>query len=112
MSIEFQLLGGNGKDERPTGNLCTPGCHVTLNGEFFEPHCVSSNSKTYHGEQWVTAEAIVYGDSIIHHVIEGDTVMTYINPVVGGGLTGLDTLKFPEGKRMTEGYISIQVSNK
>lgn len=112
MSIEFQLLGGNGKDERPTGNLCTPGSHVTMDGELFEPHCVNSNSKTYHGEQWVTAEAIVYGDSIIHHVIEGDTVMTYIKPVVGGGLEGLDTLQFPEGKRMTDGYISIQAESQ
>lgn len=112
MSIEFQLLGGNGKEERPTGNLCTPGCHVTLNGEFFEPHCVDSNSKTYHGEQWVSAEAIVYGDSIIYHLIEGDTVMTYTKPVVGGQLDGLDTLKYPEGTRMTEGYISIQAESQ
>ena len=112
MSIEFQLLGGNGKDERATGNLCTPGCHVTLNGEFFEPHCVDSNSKTYHGEQWVTAEAIVFGDSIIHHVIEGDTVMTYMKPVVGGDLPGLDTLAFPAGTRMLDGYISIQAESQ
>lgn len=112
MSIEFQLLGGNGKDERPTGNLCTPGCHVTLNGEFFEPHCVNSSSKTFHGEQWVNAEAIVFGDSIIHHVIEGDTVMTYSNPVIGGDLSGLDTLAFPAGTRMTEGYISIQAESQ
>ncbi|MFK7771009.1 MAG: DUF1080 domain-containing protein [Saprospiraceae bacterium] len=112
LSIEFQLLAGNGKDERPTGNLCTPGSHVTMKGELFEPHCVNSNSKTYHGEQWVTAEAIVYGDSIIHHVIEGDTVMTYSKPVIGGGEKGLDTLKFPEGKRMTEGYISIQAESQ
>lgn len=112
MSIEFQLLGGNGKDERPTGNLCTPGCHVTLNGEFFEPHCVNSSSKTFHGEQWVSAEAIVFGDSIIHHVIEGDTVMTYFNPVVGGDLPGLDTLAFPSGTRMIEGYISIQAESQ
>jgi hypothetical protein len=112
MSIEFQLLGGNGKEERPSGNLCTPGCHVTMNGEFFEPHCVNSTSKTYHGEQWVTAEAIVYGDSIIYHVIAEDTVMTYSKPVVGGDLTGLDTMAYPEGTRMTEGYISIQAESQ
>lgn len=112
LSSEFQLLAGNGKDERPTGNLCTPGSHVTLKGELFEPHCVNSSSKTYHGDQWVTAEAIVYGDSIIYHLIEGDTVLIYSKPVIGGGLNGLDTLKFPEGKRMTEGYISIQAESQ
>ena len=111
LSIEFQLLGGNGSDERNTGNLCTPGCHVTLNNKLEKQHCINSNSKTYHGEQWVNAEAIVLGDSIIHHVIEGDTVMTYFNPVIGGALGGLDTLQFPEGKPMTKGYISIQAES-
>ena len=32
VSIEVQLLGGNGTDERPTGNLCTPGTHVVMDG--------------------------------------------------------------------------------
>ncbi len=27
-ALEVQLLGGTGKGERPTGNLCTPGTHV------------------------------------------------------------------------------------
>ena len=111
LSIEFQLLAGNGSDERATGNLCTPGCHVTMKGELFTPHCVSSDSKTYHGEKWVTAEAIVYGDSLIYHLIEGDTVMRYTNPVIGGKLKGLDTLRFPTGTPMTEGYISIQAES-
>ena len=111
VSIEFQLLGGNGKDDRPTGNLCTPGCHVTIEGELFTPHCVNSNSKTYHGEQWVTAEAVVLGDSIIHHIIEGDTVISYTKPIIGGELTGLDTIQFSEGTPMTEGYISIQAES-
>ena len=112
LSVEFQLLAGNGKDERTTGNLCTPGSHVTLNGELFMPHCVNSTSKTYHGDQWVTAEAIVYGDSIIHQLIEGDTVLTYSNVVIGGGLSGLDTLKFPEGNSMLDGYTSIQAESQ
>ncbi|MEM6965237.1 MAG: DUF1080 domain-containing protein [Bacteroidota bacterium] len=111
VSIEFQLLGGNGQDDRPTGNLCTPGCHVTMEGALFTPHCVSSTSKTYHGEQWVTAEAIVMGDSIVHHLIEGDTVMTYTNPIIGGDLNGLDTLQFAAGTPMTEGYIAIQAES-
>ena len=28
ISLEVQLLGGNGKDPRTTANLCTPGTHV------------------------------------------------------------------------------------
>jgi len=53
VSIEVQLLGGNGKDPRTTGNLCTPGTNVVMDGELIERHCTNSGSKTYHGEQWV-----------------------------------------------------------
>ena len=39
--------------------------------------------------------------------------MTYSKPVIGGGGSpGLDTLVFPVGKRMTEGYISIQAESQ
>jgi hypothetical protein len=69
VSVEVQLLGGNGKDERPTLNVCTPGTNVVMNGKLATEHCLNSISKTYHGEQWVTAEVEVHGDSIIRHPI-------------------------------------------
>ena len=28
--------------------------------------------------------AVVLGDSIIHHIIEGDTLLTYTKPQIGG----------------------------
>src|SRR5689334_1251899 len=30
VSIEAQLLGGNGKDARSTGNVCTPGTNIVM----------------------------------------------------------------------------------
>lgn len=77
VSIECQLLGGNGRDLRPTVNLCTPGTNVVMDGKLFLPHCVNSRSKTYHGEQWVTAEVEVRGAGVIKHIIEGETVLEY-----------------------------------
>ncbi len=47
VSIEVQLLGGDGKKDRTTGNLCTPGTNVVMDGKLFTPHCVNSKSKTY-----------------------------------------------------------------
>lgn len=79
-SIEVQLLGGNGKDERTTSNLCTPGTNVVLGGKLFLPHCTSSKSKTYHGEQWVTAEVEVRGSKLVRHILEGETVLEYTEP--------------------------------
>jgi hypothetical protein len=79
VSIEVQLLGGNGTDERSTGNLCTPGTHVVMDGKLVKRHCINSSSKTYHGDQWVTAEVEVRGNTI-KHLINGETVLTYTDP--------------------------------
>ena len=79
VSIEVQLLGGNGKNPRTTSNLCTPGTNVVMNGKLFTPHCTSSKSKTYHGDQWVTAEVEVHGDKIIRHIIDGEVVLSTSN---------------------------------
>lgn len=90
VSLEIQLLGGLGKGPRHTANLCTPGTQVYMNGKLNPAHCIDSDSKTYDGDRWVTAEAIVFGDSVIHHVVEGDTVMTYQRPEIGGGFVSPD----------------------
>ena len=44
--IEGQLLGGDGTNERTTGNLCTPGTHVHMDGTLDRRHCINSKSKT------------------------------------------------------------------
>ena len=79
VSIEVQLLGGRGegKGERTTANLCTPGTNVVMDGELFTPHCVNSHSKTYNGDQWVTVEVEVHGNEFIHHIIDGEVVLEY-----------------------------------
>jgi hypothetical protein len=79
-SIEVQLLGGDGQKERTTSNLCTPGTNVVMDGKLFTPHCTSSSSKTYHGDQWVTAEIEVRGNAVIKHILEGETVLEYSQP--------------------------------
>lgn len=109
ISIEGQLLGGDGTNERTTSNLCTPGTNVVMDGELFTPHCVNSNSKTYHGDQWVTAEFIVLADSVIHHLVEGDTVLTYYQPQMGSGnVSNHDPSVKKDGELIKQGYISLQ----
>jgi hypothetical protein len=110
ISLEEQLLGGNGKDPRPTANLCTPGTNVVMNGKLITEHCITSTSKTYHGEQWVRVSALVLGDSIIKHIVFKDTVLVYEKPQVGGGAVSHadSTLLFPEGRLLKEGSISLQ----
>jgi hypothetical protein len=110
ISIELQLLGGLGDGRpRPTANMCSPGTEVTMNGETVRGHCVNSSSKTYHGDDWVRVEAIVYGDSLIRHIVNGDTVLTYAAPRIGGGnVNGHDPAQKVDGRRLTAGYIALQ----
>ncbi len=79
-SIELQFLGGNGTAARPTSNLCTPGTNVVIDGKLITRHCTNSKSKTYHGDQWVTAEVEVCGSKTIRHFLDGDVVLAYAEP--------------------------------
>ena len=79
VSIEVQLLADDGSGKRPTGNLCTPGTHVEMDGELLTRHCTNSTSKTYPIGQWITAEVIV-SQGKITHIIEGETVLEYTKP--------------------------------
>ncbi|MGJ1386087.1 3-keto-disaccharide hydrolase [Sphingobacterium spiritivorum] len=109
ISIEGQLLGGDGKNERTTSNLCTPGTNVIMNEKLFTPHCISSKSKTYHGDQWVTADFVVLGDSVIQHILEGQVVLEYNKPQIGGGsVSDYDPAQKKDGQLLKQGYISLQ----
>jgi hypothetical protein len=109
ISIEVQLLGGLGKGPRTTANLCTPGTHVEMNGKLFTTHCVNSSSKTYDGDQWVRVEVEVLGDKQIKHIIDGQTVISYEKPQIGGGtVNNYDPAVKKDGELLSEGYISLQ----
>ena len=109
ISLENQLLGGDGENERSNANLCTPGTHVVMDGELVTEHCISLSSKTYHGDQWVTAELAVYGDSLIQHILDGEVVLEYSKPQIGGGVvSGYDPEIKQDGKIIDSGYIALQ----
>lgn len=111
-SIEVQLLGGNGTDKRSTANLCTPGTHVVKDGKLFTPHCVGSTSKTYHGDQWIRVEVLVLGDSLIQHFVEGELVMSYSAPQIGGGnVDGYSGNSIHDGTLLVSGTISLQAES-
>lgn len=80
VSIEVQLLAGNGKDKRTTSNLCTPGTNVVMDGKLKKQHCISSTSKTHHLDEWVTAEIEVRGNKVIRHILDGEVVLEYNEP--------------------------------
>ncbi|MEQ9443560.1 MAG: DUF1080 domain-containing protein [Cyclobacteriaceae bacterium] len=110
ISVEMQFLGGLGDgNPRPTGNMCSPGTDVVYEGQIDPRHCISSSSETYEGDQWVTAELIALGDSLITHIINGDTVLQYSQPQIGGGVVdNYDPALKQDGKLLKEGFIALQ----
>lgn len=109
ISIEVQLLGDAGQEERSTANLCTPGTHVVMDGELTTQHCVNSQSATYPGNEWVRAEARVLGDSLIQHLVNGELVLEYTQPQIGGGnVADPDPAVKQDGMMLAEGHIALQ----
>lgn len=108
VSIEVQLLGGDGENPRTTGNLCTPGTNVVMNGGLVTRHCISSSSKTYHGDQWVTIEVEMLGGESVKHYINGELVLEYEYPQLDpNDADGKRYIK--DGvKTLEAGYISLQ----
>ena len=112
VSIEVQLLGGSGEGERSTMNLCTPGTNVVMNGNLIEDHCINSKSKTYHGDQWVSAEVEVRGGEVIRHYVEGELVMEYEQPQLDPRDKYYEKLLPENGdKILHKGTISIQAES-
>jgi hypothetical protein len=110
ISVEMQFLAGleDGKP-RPTGNMCSPGTDIVYQGEKYSGHCLNSSSRTFSRDEWVRAELIVLGDSLVTHVINGDTVLQYSKPTMGGGVVqGYDPAIWQEGKPLTSGYLALQ----
>ena len=109
ISLECQLLGGTDSGDRPTANLCTPGTEAMMDGKQIPGHCINSSSKTYNGDQWVTVEVEVHGNELIKHMVNGNTVLVYEHPTIGGGVVnGYDPKVKKDGTPLKEGYISLQ----
>jgi hypothetical protein len=110
ISVEMQFLAEEKEGvPRSTGNMCSPGTDVVFKGKADPRHCIDSSSPNYKAGEWVKAELIVYGDSLIRHLINGQVVLEYSKPTMGGGVVnGADPKIFLPGTPLTSGYIGLQ----
>jgi hypothetical protein len=109
VSIEVQLLGGDGKNKRTNANLCTPGTNVEMKGQLVRRHCTSSTSATFHGDKWVTVEIEVQGGEVVKHKIDGKVVLQYDKPQLDDRDANAKKLIPEDGNLiLKEGYISLQ----
>jgi hypothetical protein len=112
ISIEVQLLGGAPAPDRTTANVCTPGTEIFMKGAMVRGHCTNSTSPVYRGDVWVRVEVDVRGGERLTHRVEGQTVLEYEMPQIGGdGVSNFDPAVKKDGAPLTEGYITIQAES-
>lgn len=111
VSIEVQLLGGQGEGPRPTANLCTPGTNVVMDGELKKIHCIKSNSKTFEDGEWVTVEIEVRGHESVKHYVNGELVMQYHQPQYDPRDKTAQPLIKDEKLALSAGTISLQAES-
>ncbi len=106
ISVEAQFLAGG----RTTMNVCTPGTEIFQNGQMVKPHCINSTSKVYKGdEDWVAIELEVLGSEHVRHRVDGQLVLEYERPMIGGGVAaGFDPAIKKDGTVLADGYIALQ----
>ena len=109
ISVEAQFLAGG----KTTMNVCTPGTEIFMNGEMVKAHCTNSTSKIYPDNDWVTVQVEVLGSERVRHLIDGQTVLEYEKPMIGGGVaTGYDPAIKKDGTILDAGYIALQAESQ
>lgn len=108
VSLEYNLHGGNGKDDRPVGEICANGMLVEIDGQFNTSYCTPPTvKKTFHGDQWVTLEIDVK-DGVIKHFVDGEEILKYTNPVYNQEHDLGKTFIENNDIAVEGGYISLQ----
>ncbi len=106
--LEYNLLGGNGKDDRPVGEICCSGIYATINGKRNSSYCTPPIMKrTFHGDQWVTAE-IEVRDKTIKHFVNGEEILQFIDPRYDTAHAIGKTFIANADDRVRSGFISLQ----
>jgi hypothetical protein len=110
VSLEMQLLGAERPKPEPSGNLCTPGTNVVMNGKLETEHCILSTSPVLPNHRWIRAEAEVTRDGHVTHFIKGQPVLRYSAPQYDPTDADAKPLIAAAGGRLavTGGYLSLQ----
>ena len=111
VSIEYQILAQkDNNSHRSTANVCSPSTDILVENQITKEHCVKSSSKSYKWNEWQKGELIVYSDSLIIHKVNGQEVLRYSKPQIGGKMkaNGVDPKYNVSGTALKSGYIAFQ----
>jgi hypothetical protein len=112
VSVEAQLLGPAPGAERTNGNMCSPGTHVTINGELANGHCVYSRTPSPPNGKWATFEIEVSPEGEVIHRVNGAETIRYAGVQLDpdGDMADSKPLVAAAGGRtaLSGGYIALQ----
>lgn len=115
VSLEFQFLADEGKGDRPTGNVCTPGTNLEIDGELVTDHIVESSAPTFPAEEWVAIELEVRGNETVIHRVNGKEVLRYQRPQLdpeGRVEANKALFEAGAGKQLGFGHIALQAEGQ
>lgn len=106
--LEYNLHGGNGNEERPTGEICANGMYVEIDGKQNTSYCtLPAVKRTFAGADWVTAEIDVR-DGTITHFVNGEKILEFKNPRYDAAHAPGKTFIVAGNDAVKDGYISLQ----
>lgn len=114
-SLEVQFLADEGKGKRATGNVCTPGTNLELDGKLVTQHIIESSAPTFPPEEWVKVEVEVRGSEQVIHRINGVEVLRYQRPQLDPRneiSPATDLLNAGASKILSYGYIALQAEGQ
>ena len=114
-SMEFQFLADEGKGARSTGNMCSPGTHMMMDGKLVTQHIVESSAPTFPAEEWVKIEIEVHGNEQIIHRVNGKEVLRYQHPQLDPECRtapAIELLNAGANKMLSYGHIALQAEGQ
>jgi hypothetical protein len=82
VSVEGQFLAVDTTAGRQTGNACTPGTHIHVDGRLTTAHIIDADSRLYPRDEWVRFEIEVHGHDLVIHRVNGKEVLRYTHPIL------------------------------
>ena len=77
VSVEAQLLGPAPGQDRFTGNMCSPGTNVVIDGKLETTHCLNSKMRPVKNGVWSAFQIDVAADGTVIQSVYGIPSMTY-----------------------------------
>ncbi|MES2658934.1 MAG: DUF1080 domain-containing protein [Verrucomicrobiota bacterium] len=114
-SLECQFLADEGKGKRSTGNVCTPGTNIEIDGKLVTQHIVESSAPTFPADEWVKVEVEVHGSDQVIHRINGVEVLRYQRPQLdprGELAPSTELLEAGAPKILSYGHIAFQAEGQ